>query len=57
MKTTIAAGPPFVVPQSSTSDSRVFGATPNEQAVLRDLREAAAHARAAMQALALARAK
>jgi alkanesulfonate monooxygenase SsuD/methylene tetrahydromethanopterin reductase-like flavin-dependent oxidoreductase (luciferase family) len=67
MKTTIAAGPPWVGAQSLPTaatlaneralGSTIFGATPHEQDVLRDLRDAAAHARAAAKALALARAK
>jgi alkanesulfonate monooxygenase SsuD/methylene tetrahydromethanopterin reductase-like flavin-dependent oxidoreductase (luciferase family) len=67
MKTTIAAGPPWVgassLPTAATLandqalGSTIFGAKPHEQDVLRDLHEAAAHARAALKALALARAK
>ena len=67
MKTTIAAGPPWVGAQSQPTvatlaneralGSPIFGVTPLEQEVLRDLRDAAAHARAAVKALALARAK
>jgi hypothetical protein len=67
MKTTIAAGPPWVGAQSLPTaatlaneralGSTIFGATPAEQEVLRDLRDAAAHSRAAVSALAPSRAK
>jgi hypothetical protein len=59
MKTTIAAGPPWVTPPTGPSDatlaniralgSPIFGATPTEQEVLRDLHAAAAHSRASLK--------
>ena len=56
MKTTIAAGPPWVEAPSGPSAatianyrarrSPIFGSTPTEREVLRDLRSAAQHSRA-----------
>ncbi|HWB21338.1 MAG TPA: hypothetical protein VG652_00450 [Gaiellaceae bacterium] len=67
MKSTIAAGPPWVggasLPTAATLANEralgfpTFGSTPTERAVLRDLRAAAAHARAARKTLSLIRAK
>lgn len=67
MKSTIAAGPPWVGGPSHPAPATLaneralgfptFGSTPLERAVLRDLRAAAAEARAARKALKLARVK
>ena len=66
MKTTIAAGPPFVeaaagptpaaIANELAMQSPIFGSNAHEEEVLRDLRAAAAHSRAALDELRLRRA-